>query len=179
MKNLPDISAVQMREIPLLRDIAQNTFVDSFAKGNSPENFNAYIDRNFTLAQISEEFHRPNSHFYFARIDGQIAGYLKLNTGAAQTDQTLSKAVKKTAEIERIYAKRDFQGAGAGKALMQKSIEFAGVAKVDWLWLGVWDQNHYAIEFYKWQGFEIFGGHDFWMGDELQHDIMMKRAVNK
>jgi len=81
-------------------------------------------------------------------------------------------------EIERIYISQSFKGRGLGKALIGKAIEEAQNAKLDWLWLGVWDQNAHAIEFYQRQGFEIFGNHNFMMGDVAQDDYLMKLRIN-
>lgn len=169
------IASVQNFQVELLRNLAKETFIDTFAEVNSANNISNYTDKAFSLNQISEEYNHSNSSFFFAYMDRKIVGYLKLNTDYAQTEQGLTNAL----EVERIYARRSFQGKGVGKALMQKSNTTASEINVDWLWLGVWDQNKHAIEFYKRQGFEIFGRHDFFMGTELQHDILMKLAIRK
>ena len=136
--------------------------------------FPIILIKHFALAKFQRS-NQPNSTFFFAYAGKEIAGYLKLNTKGAQTEQGLKNAL----EIERIYAARSFHGKGVGKALMQKSITIAGDINADWLWLGVWDQNKHAIEFYERQGFKIFGHHNFLMGAELQHDILMKLAISK
>ena len=80
-------------------------------------------------------------------------------------------------EIERIYLRGEYHGQGFGKALMQKSADLALKSGRDWLWLGVWEENKPAIEFYSRQGFEPFSQHDFYMGDNLQRDILMKKRL--
>jgi ribosomal protein S18 acetylase RimI-like enzyme len=42
------------------------------------------------------------------------------------------------------------------------------------MWLGVWDQNVKAIEFYRRQGLSEFSKHDFLLGNDQQTDILMK-----
>ncbi len=167
------IKSVENEQLGTLRSLAEDTFVDTFADANTPKNLTAYTSKIFTLEQVSSEFHERDSHFFFAYLGSKITGYLKLNTRLAQTEQGLGNAM----EVERIYAKRAFQGKGIGKALMQKSIIAANKKNVDWLWLGVWEKNTHAIEFYKRQGFQTFGQHDFFMGNELQHDILMKLPI--
>jgi len=157
-----------------LRDIAEETFLDTFASQNEPENIATYVAATFNTDRVKKELANENSEFYFIKTHSGIAGYLKLNQRAAQTEQDLANAL----EIERIYIRRNFQGTGAGRALMNLAIEVAKVAKVDWIWLGVWDQNTRAIQFYRKSGFVEFGQHDFYMGKELQRDIMMKLPIN-
>lgn len=168
------IHPVKPDELELLRDIALETFKETYEALNEPEPFNAYIIRNFSTDQILKQFETLESSFFFARCEGDVAGYLKLNIENAQTDTPLERAM----EIERIYISQSFKGRGLGKALIGKAIEEAQNAKLDWLWLGVWDQNAHAIEFYQRQGFEIFGNHNFMMGDVAQDDYLMKLRIN-
>jgi len=167
------IHPIQAREVDLLREVAVETFKETYEALNEPEPFNAYLARNFSRDQFLKQFGSADSSFFFARFEDELAGYLKLNIGSAQTDTPLLKAM----EIERIYVRQSFKGKGIGKALIQRSIEEAKRAKLDWLWLGVWDQNAHAIRFYQRQGFEIFGQHNFMMGDVAQDDHLMRYGL--
>ena len=42
------------------------------------------------------------------------------------------------------------------------------------LWLGVWEFNYRAVDFYKQWGFALCGSHPFLLGDDLQTDILME-----
>lgn len=172
----PNFQLRQLGAIDLvaLRDIAEETFLDTFAAQNEAENITEYVDAAFSYDRVAAEFENRESEFFFIENGSDVAGYLKLNWGAAQTEQSLANAL----EVERIYVRRKHQGTGAGKALMRYAIARAGSAHMDWLWLGVWDQNVKAIEFYTKSGFVEFAQHDFYMGKELQRDIMMKLAIN-
>src|SRR3712207_7947820 len=46
--------------------------------------------------------------------------------------------------------------------------------KADNIWLGVWEENSRAINFYKKNGFIEFDEHIFKLGEDEQTDIMMK-----
>jgi diamine N-acetyltransferase len=160
-------------ELPVLRDLAEATFLNTFSSQNAPQNISAYASVAFDMDRVRAEYENAHSRFYFARTGSDIAGYLKLNTGPAQTEQDLENAM----EIERIYATRAFQGQGIGKCLMATALELAREAGVDWVWLGVWEHNQKAITFYEHQGFEPFGRHSFRMGSDVQIDVMMKKKI--
>ena len=51
------IVPVREAEIAALRDISEETFIEAFASANDPVHFKTYIDKAFTLAQISHEWH--------------------------------------------------------------------------------------------------------------------------
>ena len=97
-------------------------------------------------------------------------GYLKLNFGDSQTELKDQKAL----EIERIYVLKEFHGKKVGQLLFEKALKIAEEKKVDYVWLGVWEENLRAINFYKKNGFEEFDKHIFKLGNDEQTDIMMK-----
>lgn len=173
MTDLMRICPVGPDDLPALRDLAEATFRETFSSQNTPQNISAYATVAFDMDRVTAEFENAHSRFWFARSGPDIAGYLKLNTGPAQTEQDLENAM----EIERIYATRAFQGRGVGKRLMATALEAAREADVDWVWLGVWEHNQKAIAFYERQGFEPFGRHAFRLGDDEQTDVMMKKKI--
>ena len=59
---------------------------------------------------------------------------------------------------------------------MKKCLDLASELKKELVWLGVWEHNPRAIDFYKKFGFEKFGTHIFYLGDDAQEDwLMLKR----
>jgi ribosomal protein S18 acetylase RimI-like enzyme len=69
---------------------------------------------------------------------------------------------------------QDFHGKKVGQLLYDKAIEIARQLNVDYVWLGVWEENPRAIAFYRKNGFVAFDKHIFKLGDDEQTDIMMK-----
>ena len=49
---------------------------------------------------------------------------------------------------------------------------------MNYVWLGVWEENLRAINFYKKNGFSEFSKHVFRLGNDEQTDIMMKLEMN-
>ena len=68
----------------------------------------------------------------------------------------------------------EYQGKDVGKLLYQKALAIAKQSNVEYIWLGVWEKNVRAINFYKKNGFITFDTHIFKLGDEQQTDFMMK-----
>ena len=110
------------------------------------------------------------SEFYFAQLNDENIGYLKINTGEAQTE----KQEKNALEIERIYVLNEYHGKNVGQILYQKALEIANQNSNDFVWLGVWEENKRAIRFYEKNGFVAFDKHIFNLGNDAQTDIMMK-----
>jgi ribosomal protein S18 acetylase RimI-like enzyme len=157
-----------------LRQLARQTFGDAFAGVNTPGNMQAYMDEAFATARLTRELEDPASVFYFARVDGKAAGYLKVNSAPAQTDLGDPASV----ELERIYVLEAYHGMQVGQALLEKALEIAAERQATYIWLGVWEQNPRAIRFYEKNGFVPFGTHLFRLGDDEQTDVLMKRLLS-
>ena len=173
MKNIT-VQKVTLNNIKQLQEIGRKTFYETFAGSNTEEDMQKYLDESFAETKLTEELTDPNSEFYFAKIEDKIIGYLKVNFGASQTELKDNKAL----EIERIYVPKEFHGKKVGQILYDKAIEIAEQHNSDYVWLGVWEENPRAINFYKKNGFVEFDKHIFKLGNDEQTDIMMKLKLN-
>lgn len=160
-------------DLRLLQEISTETFIETFKDQNSPENMRAYLEKAFNLTQLEKELSHVSSQFFFAYVDGEVAGYLKVNTNDAQSEEMGDESL----EVERIYIKSIFQKHGLGKILLNKAIEIAMESNKKNIWLGVWERNENAIAFYKKMGFVQTGAHSFYMGDEEQIDFIMTKQI--
>ncbi|MEZ4822031.1 MAG: hypothetical protein R2942_06240 [Ignavibacteria bacterium] len=50
----------------------------------------------------------------------------------------------------------------------------ASANNLKYIWLGVWENNHRALSFYKKHGFVEFDKHVFRYGNDDQTDLLMK-----
>jgi ribosomal protein S18 acetylase RimI-like enzyme len=164
------INKIGNEQIDQLQQIGRQTFSETFAESNSAENMAKYLEEAYSYEKLSAELNDPNSLFYFAMMGQDVIGYLKLNFGASQTELKDNDAL----EIERIYVLKSFQGKRVGQLLFDKAIQIAKEQNAEFVWLGVWEENKKAIQFYTRNGFVEFDQHVFVLGNEAQTDIMMK-----
>lgn len=169
MKNI-NIKKVTLNDIGQLQKISKRTFFEAFSAGNTEDNMEKYLEDAFSIEKLTGELNNKNSEFYFAELHNNIIGYLKLNSRQSQTELRDKEAF----EIERIYVLKEFHGKNVGQLLYEKAIQIARQAKAHYVWLGVWEKNARAINFYKKNGFIEFDKHIFKLGIDEQTDIMMK-----
>ncbi|MCP8970114.1 GNAT family N-acetyltransferase [Ectobacillus ponti] len=167
------ITKCTLADVHTLQALSYETFGETFREQNSPENMAAYLERAFNLQQLEKELSDSSSQFFLAYVDGEAAGYLKVNIGDAQSE----KMGEESLEVERIYVKRSFQKHGLGKELLHQALEVARACGKTKIWLGVWEKNENAIAFYKRMGFVQTGAHSFYMGDEEQTDYIMVKDL--
>jgi len=169
-----EIERVTLSKIELLQVICRQTFFETFSEVNTEENMNKYLEDSFNISKLTSEIENENSEIYFAIHNNKVVGYLKINVGDAQTELKSDK----TLELERIYVLKEFQGKKLGQILFDKAFEIAEQKKAEYLWLGVWEENHKALKFYLKNGFTAFDKHVFILGNDVQTDIMMRLPIS-
>lgn len=167
------IKQVTINDLPTLQQIGRQTFAETFSSSNSEENMSQYLEEGFSDERLRKELNSECSQFYFALLENEVIGYLKLNTGQSQTELRDDAAV----EIERIYVQRAYHGKNVGQLLYATAMEVAERSGAEYVWLGVWEENPRAIRFYEKNGFVAFDKHIFSLGEEEQTDIMMKKVL--
>jgi ribosomal protein S18 acetylase RimI-like enzyme len=167
------ITNASLKDLAILQDLGRQTFYETFAPHNSEEQIRQYLTESFAEDKLTQELEHSDSQFFIAWEEGNPVGYLKVNSGEAQTELQDETSL----EIERIYVKSSHHGKKVGQLLYEKALEIAVELRKKYLWLGVWEENHRAVSFYKKNGFGEFGKHIFRLGDEEQTDLMMKKML--
>jgi ribosomal protein S18 acetylase RimI-like enzyme len=168
------IKKATLSDIDHLKAIAKQTFFETFADYNTADDMQKYLEDNFNLEKLTSELTNQYSEFYFALFDNKVVGYLKINFSDAQTELKDKDSI----EIERIYVLEAFQGKKVGQLLHHAALTIAKQKNVNYMWLGVWEKNVKAINFYKKNGFVEFDKHIFKLGNDEQTDLMMRLKLN-
>lgn len=153
----------------LIADLSRETFYDAFIADNRKEDMDRFMNEQFTKESLMKEVGAPGNIFLLAYADDTVVGYARLRENQAEKDKI---------EIARIYNKTSAIGKGIGKSLMLACIETARQLNKKIIWLGVWEKNQRAINFYTKFGFEKYDEHDFLLGDDLQKDWLMKKRID-
>ncbi|MBI5913792.1 MAG: GNAT family N-acetyltransferase [Bacteroidetes bacterium] len=159
--------------LEVLRQLVIQTFTDTYAAMNTPENMQAYIDSTFNEERLAAELENPHCQYWFAMLEGEIVGYIKVNFAAAQTEIQEGSSI----EIERIYVLPARKRQGIGESLLFLALDIAKQNRLGYVWLGVWEKNEEAIHFYEKNDYRKSGQHTFVLGDEEQIDFVMRREV--
>lgn len=162
------------QDLEILQNIGIQTFTETFAEDNTEEAMKKYLEESFNTEKIKSELNNPNSFFFIAWEEDNPVGYLKVNSGKAQTELQDDTSL----EIERIYVKKSHHGKKVGQLLYNQALETARQLHKSYLWLGVWEENLRALNFYRKNGFVEFDKHIFKLGEEEQTDLMMKKILD-
>ncbi len=154
--------------------IAKQSFIEAFEKSSNPENFKLYVAQAFDPSVVAEELAHPETVFFILRnAEKENVGYIKMrwDRGAEffQNEQSI--------ELQRIYVLEKYWYQGYGKVLLDYAETYATHNNYSWIYLVVWFQNDVAIRFYERNDWQQFAKKDFQFGNEIHHDIVMKKQI--
>jgi ribosomal protein S18 acetylase RimI-like enzyme len=157
----------------LLAELGASTFTETFAEANDPADFEAYLSTAFGESIQRAELEDPDVTVILAERGTDAVGYVLLREGRAPMMVRGVDAL----QIVRLYARRSAIGTGVGATLMQHAIREAAARGMEALWLGVWEKNTRAIDFYRRHEFFEVGTQPFRLGTDVQNDLVMVRRI--
>lgn len=168
------IRQAHVSDAAALAELAERTFRAAFGDANTDSDMDAYVQEVFSAKQVAHELSQANQQFLLVfKGDAESPkGYAKL-----RTNEPPAAVGPSPIELQRLYVEPGTIGRGMGAALMQACLEMAESAGHQTLWLGVWQENQRAIEFYRRWGFQTVGSHVFRLGSDDQTDLIMQRTV--
>jgi ribosomal protein S18 acetylase RimI-like enzyme len=168
-----DIRTATAADAHLLAELGARTFRDTFEWANTEADMTAYLAGAFGIDLQAVEIADPSGEFLIADVDGVSAGYVRLRRGPAPPDVAGSRPM----EVVRCYADVPWIGRGIGSRLMDSSLARASAWDCDVVWLDVYERNPVAIAFYERWGFAVVGRQSFLLGEDVQDDLVMARAM--
>jgi ribosomal protein S18 acetylase RimI-like enzyme len=163
-----------------LAALAAITFPLACPPGSTRESQEAFIAQVLSPERFAEYLDDPARTLLVAHDDAlpQPVGYTMLVEGRP-SDEDVRAAVRRhpTVELSKCYVLPGHHGQGVATALMAATLDAARRTGAAGVWLGVNQQNLRAQAFYRRAGFEIVGTKRFLVGDRLEDDFVLERAL--
>lgn len=169
------IKPITTSDVEKLQKVSRETFKATFDPYTAPNDMVRFLEEDYETVKLVKEIENPNSRFYFLMVQNEIAGYLKINVGDAQTEHLRENAL----EVERIYLRSSFQHRGLGNVLLDFAEKTAREEGKDYMWLGVYEKNAPAQHFYKRHGFSKVSQHTFQVGSDPQTDWLLVKKLTR
>lgn len=167
------IRKVKPDEAAELAKLSAKLFSETFAHLNDPQDMEQYLAENFSTEKIQQELMDTNTYYFYALKNSIPIGCIKLILRPIHTAFTGIK----TAELSRLYVAQAYHNQKIGAALMQFALNFALENKAEKIWLGVWEKNQKAIDFYLKWGFIKTDILQFKLGNDVQQDWLMEKIL--
>jgi len=144
-------------------------FTAAYGNISGADDLAAHVDDYFSASAVESELGHENTQYYLAMDGDVIAGFIKLRHSSIPSQIPLSNGV----EVQQLYVAPDQQRKGIGRLLTDRAVSIVGEEGADGLWLSVWQEADWAINFYRAYGYRTVGTTDFWLGKSHFTDFLM------
>lgn len=163
------------KDAEALANIGRKTFIQTFGHLYSPDNLNAYLDGNFSSAIQKEELSQKDQFHMLVESAGVVIGFSKAGPNKLPVQNPLQPAY----ELQRIYVLPEYAGQGVGEKLIAANMDFFKKQGAEGIYVGVWENNLRAQQFYRKHGFQVIGNYNFMVGHHSDNELIMQYNSRK
>jgi ribosomal protein S18 acetylase RimI-like enzyme len=156
-----------------LATLAEHTFRDTFVATNSAADMAEHCAAHYNEALQQRDIDDPKRAIHLCEQGGELVGFIQLR----QASSPVCVAALQPLEIQQLYVARAWHGKGVAHDLMAVALDTATSRAADHIWLGVWEDNPRAINFYQKYGFAVVGEQTFMLETDKQRDLVMSRSL--
>lgn len=80
------IKPITTEDVKELQKVSRETFKDTFDEYTAPDDMKHFLKEDYETGKLIKEIENSNSRFFFLMVHDEVAGYLKINVGDAQTE---------------------------------------------------------------------------------------------
>ena len=167
------IRQAALPDATLLAAFAAQTFTDTYRALSDAQEIADYVGEHFQPDVMAAVIADPACTVLLAWVGEALAGYAIVTATPAPDCVGTAPALK----LWRLYLDEHFIGRGLGARLLREVNAEARRRGAQTLWLGVYDRNVRAVQFYERVGFAKVGGQEFLFGGQIYIDPVYAAAV--
>ncbi|MEJ0010843.1 MAG: GNAT family N-acetyltransferase [Alphaproteobacteria bacterium] len=160
------------RDADTLAALARETFTDTFGHLYSEGDLSAHL-----AEKCSPQFFRDaldaGDDITLVEDGGQPVGYSKVGG----LGLPVAYPIENAQEIHRIYVRRSHHHQGLGQQLLDRAFASERLKRASVVYLGVWEENDRAKQFYYRNGFMPVGRYLYPVGQQLDRELILAQLM--
>jgi ribosomal protein S18 acetylase RimI-like enzyme len=169
-----DIRRATKFDVLELSTLSSQVFLSTYGGTAPVQDIASHVESYFSEAIVGTEILRDDVSYLMA-VDGQrCAGMLKIREGDLP-DVLRGQSV---VEVQQLYVSPDFQRRGVGGLLLDAAVAETRERGMGGIWLSVWADADWAMNFYTRYGFISLAEIPFMMADTEFVDHVMWLPVS-
>jgi diamine N-acetyltransferase len=158
-----------------IASLGARLFVQAYEPTHPEPELGRYLASEFSVDAMAAAIAGDGVTIFVVEDSTKAAiGYAHLH---ATTEIPSGVIGARAVEIVRFYVDASRQRMGVGRELMSQCCSHAKSTGANVIWLQVWSQAPWAIEFYRRMGFSIVGKKPFYFGKRVDEDHIMPRRL--
>lgn len=171
------IRAAQAADADALAALKLATFRETFLEGGfgipyPPADLAQFEAASYAPDRVAAELADPGHATWIAEDEADMLGYA--HVGPCKLPHAETRPDE--GELYQLYVRREAQGRGLGKRLLDAALAHLAATRPGPVWLGVWSGNHRAQAIYVACGFTQVGGYCFPVGAWTDDELIFRRG---
>ena len=169
-----DIRRATNSDVSELSTLSSQVFLSAYGGTAPDQDIASHVESCFSEAVVGVEILRDDVCYLMA-VEGQrCAGMLKIRDGDLP-DILRGQSVT---EVQQLYVSLDYQRRGVGGLLLDAAVAATRERGINGIWLSVWADADWAMNFYTRYGFTSLAEIPFMMADTEFVDHVMWLPVS-
>ncbi len=160
------------RDAETLAALARETFVDTFGHLYREEDLNAHLAEKCSVEYFRDALD-AGDEITIAEEKGEVIGYSKVG----RLSLPVAYPIENAQEIHRIYVKKSHHHRGLGQALLDRAFASDRLKSASVVYLGVWEENDRAKQFYYRNGFMPVGRYLYPVGEQHDRELILAQLM--
>lgn len=168
------ITKANVSHAAIIASIGKKSFRKAFGQlFNRKEELSEYLEHTYDPVKLVKSLRKEGNVYFLAVKQNVPAAFAKVKINS------LNEYIEPVAqmELQKLYVLPEYQGTGAGTALIKEVKRLAYDINPDYLWLDTYINNEKAIRFYEKNGFEKIGKDFFTIGTQTYNYYIMGMPV--
>ena len=154
----------------MLASFAATTFSETFGHLYKEADLSSHLKDKCSLESFAEAFEMGD--LMILAYDGdELVGFCKIGDVGLPVPHPPASAQ----EIHRIYVRRKYHGSGLGQELLKRALATKRLKEASLVYLGVWEENDRAKQFYYKNGFMPVGRYLYNVGQQVDNEMILAR----
>lgn len=154
-----------------VRDLAEQTTIETWAHLYSKEDFDAYLREKFQLQRFESDLADATVGIWIAELDGEAIGLVSVGDNNLPVPK--EQLDPSAGEIRKFYMLKKHQGSGIGSKLFDTAMQWLQSQGPRTVYCGVWSENYGAQRFYERKGFRKCAEYGFVVGKQVDREFIM------
>jgi ribosomal protein S18 acetylase RimI-like enzyme len=159
-------------DVATLSELGARTFTETFGHLYPDADLAAFLEENHRPEAVEALLRDTRYATWLAESGGEAIGYVLVGPCSLPHPEVTDRC----GELKRIYLRKNSQGGGLGRQLMETGLAWLEARGRRPIWIGVWSENHGAQRLYARAGFERVGEYGFRVGAIRDEDFILRRA---
>ncbi len=157
-------------DLAALTELTRVTFAETFTH-YPEEELAAYLAQHYSADRIRHALSVPTRRTWLAEGGGGLLGYAV----AGDADLPHPEITERAGQLHRLYLRPPAKGLGIGRRLMDTALDWLASQGRGPVYLGVWEKNLRAQDFYRSYGFRRVGDYQYPVGSTVDLEFILRR----